>query len=172
MNRPLQTNRSRQSSYRLRRVQCVALRASLMLALTMLLGCGQNAPPATVEGTLRMNGKPLDNCLITFVPEPGQEVTGPHSTGLTDERGSYRLRLDDQTEGASIGWHRVIVQDLLVSTGVRRRDHGTVDKEIDETTPPPPVRRSRVPARYSSPKDTPLRKEAKPGQQVIDLDIR
>jgi len=143
-----------------------------MLALTVLLGCGQNAPLATVGGTLRVNGRPLDNCLITFLPEPGQEVTGPHSTGVTDDRGCYRLRLDDQREGASVGWHRVTVQDLSVSTGVRRRDHGTVDQEVDETTPPPPVRRSRVPARYNSPHDTPLRKEVKPGQQAVDLDIR
>lgn len=171
MNLPLRTDRSRQSSYRLRHVQCVALRTFLMLPLTLLLGCGQDAPPATVEGTLRINGKPLDNCLITFLSEPGQEVTGPHSTGVTDDRGCYRLRFDDQREGASIGWHRVTVQDLSVSTGVRRRDHGTVDQEVDETTPPP-VRRPRVPARYNSPKDTPLRKEAKPGQQVIDLDVR
>jgi hypothetical protein len=172
MNGCLQTNRSRQSSYRLHHVQWVALPAWLMLALPMFLGCGQDAPSATVEGTLRMNGKPLDNCLITFLPEPGQEMTGPHSTGLTDQRGYYRLRFDDQREGATVGWHRVTVHDLSVSTGVRRRDHGTVDEKMDETAPPPPVRRSRVPPRYSSPKDTPLRKEAKPGRQVIDLDIR
>jgi len=169
---PLQTNRSRQSWYRLHHVQYAALQAWLILALTMLLGCGQDAPRATVEGTLRVNGEPLDNCLITFLPEPGQEVTGPHSTGLTDERGYYRLRLDDQREGASVGRHRVTVQDLLVSTGVRRRDHGAVDREMDETMPPPPMRRSRVSARYNSPEETPLREEVKPGRQVIDLDIR
>ena len=172
MKRPLQTNRSRRSWCRLHHVQHVALQAWLMSALTMLLGCGRNAAPATVEGTLRVNGEALDHCLITFLPEPGREVTGPHSTGLTDERGHYRLRLDDQREGASVAWHRVTVQDLLVSTGVRRRDHGTVDQETDETTPPPPVRRSRVPARYNSPEKTPLREEVKPGRQVIDLDIR
>jgi len=142
-----------------------------MSALTLLLGCSQNAPPATVEGALCINGEALDNCLITFLPEPGQEVTGPHSTGLTDDRGYYRLRLDDQREGASIGWHRVTVQDLLISTGVRRRDHGTVDQETDETMPPPLVRRSRVPVRYNSPEETPLREEVKPGQQVIDFEL-
>lgn len=172
MNNPLQTNRSRQSWYRLHHVPRIALRAWLMSALTMLLGCGQNAPPATVEGTLRINGKPLDNCLIAFLPEPGQEVTGPHSTGLTDERGYYRLHLNDQREGASVGWHRVTVQDLLVSTGVRRQDHGAVDRKMDETMPPPPIRRSRVPAAYNAPEETPLREEVKPGQQAIDLDIR
>ena len=90
---------------------------------------------------------------------------------MTDRHGCYRLRCDSQQEGAAIGWHRVTVRDLSVSTGVRRRDHGTVDLEMDETAPPPPARRSRVAQRYTSPADTPLRKEVKPGHQVIDLDV-
>jgi hypothetical protein len=172
MSRPLHTNRRRRSSYPLDHAQRVALRTWVVLPLTLLLGCGQHALPATVEGTLRVNGKPLDNCLITFLPEPAQEVTGPHSTGLADQRGYYCLRFNDQRQGASVGWHRVIVQDLSVSTGVRRRDHGTVLEETEETASPPPVRRSRVPVTYSSPEDTPLRKKVKTGHQVIDLDIR
>jgi hypothetical protein len=145
--------------------------AGLVLALTMLFGCGRDSPPATVEGTLRLGGKPLDNCLVTFLPEPGQESNGPHSTALTDQQGSYRLRCDNQQDGAAIGWHRVTVQDLSVSTGVRRRDHGTVDAEMTEDAPPPPVRRSRVPEGYMSPATTPLRKEVEQGHQVIDLEI-
>jgi hypothetical protein len=145
--------------------------ARLALGLTMLLGCGRDAPPATVEGILRLRGKPLDNCLVTFLSELGQDAQGPHSTGLTDQQGFYRLRFDNQQEGAAIGWHRVTVQDLSVSTGVRRRDHGTVDAEIAENAAPPPVRRSRVPESYLSPRETPLRREVKPGHQIIDLDI-
>jgi hypothetical protein len=142
-----------------------------MLTVLVVTGCGQEAPPATVEGTLRLDGRPLDNCLITFLPEPGQEEATPHSTAVTDQRGSYRLRLADQREGASVGWHRVTVQDLSVSTGVLRRDHGTVDQQVDETDPPP-VRRSRLPESYSSPAATPLKEEIQPGPQVIDLEIQ
>jgi len=164
----------RQSGYcpnRLHHVRHVVLRSWLLLALPVLWGCGQSAPPATVEGTVRINGKSLDHCLITFLPESGQEVTGPHSTGVTDARGYYRLRLPDQREGASVGRHRVLVQDLSVSTGVCRRDHGRVDQEIEQTTPPAPTRRSRVPARYNSAEGTPLRRDVKPGRQVFDLEL-
>lgn len=90
---------------------------------------------------------------------------------MTDKNGSFRLRRDDQGEGAATGWHRVTVQDMSVSTGVLRRDNGKVDEEMDKSTPPPPVRRSRLPQRYLSPNDTPLRKEVKAGHQVIDVDI-
>lgn len=152
-------------------VRLVLETACLAIALTPLLGCGRNSPPATVEGNLRLNGKPLDNCLVTFLPEPGQGTKGSHSAGVTDRRGAYRLRFDNQQEGAAVGRHRVTVQDLSASTGVVRRDHGTMDEHTNESTPPPPVRRSRVPEQYMSPRDTPLRKEVKAGHQVVEVDI-
>ena len=141
----------------------------LALALTLLLGCVQNAPPATVEGTLRLNGKPLDNCLVTFVPEASQGTK--YSTGLTNQQGTFRLRDSNQQEGAALGWHRVTVQDMSVSTGVHRRDNGPVDAEANPAQPPPPVQRSRVPGKFVPLTETPLRQDLKPGQQVIDLDI-
>ena len=171
MNVPPHVGLTRRCAPRGVHVWLVWRAACLALALTPCFGCGRQAPPASVEGTLRLDGKPLDNGLITFLPEPGQEGNRPYSTAMTDRHGCYRLRCDSQQEGAAIGWHRVTVRDLSVSTGVRRRDHGTVDLEMDETAPPPPARRSRVAQRYTSPADTPLRKEVKPGHQVIDLDV-
>jgi len=144
----------------------------LAIALAILPGCSREPPPATVEGTLRLNGKPLENCLVTFLPEPGRGAQGPRSLGLTDSQGAYRLRRDNQQEGAATGWHRVTVQDLAVSSGILRRDHGAVDADVKENSPPPPVRRSRVAPRYLSPNDTPLRHEIQPGHQAIDLDLK
>jgi hypothetical protein len=53
-------------------VRFVLKTTGLAIALSPLFGCGRNPPPASAEGTLRLNGKPLDNCLVTFLPEPGQ----------------------------------------------------------------------------------------------------
>ena len=145
----------------------------LALASTILVGCGSEEPQATVQGTLRLKGKPLDNCLVTFLPENRQqEDRGPHSSGLTDGQGNYRLRTDNQEEGSAVGPHRVTVQDLSVSTGVRRLDHGTVDAEQTDRSPPRPPQRSRVPSKYTSPATTPLLLEVRPGEQTIDLDVR
>jgi len=145
----------------------------ILLAAVVIAGCGSEEPEATVEGTLRFNGKPLDNCLVTFLPESRQkEDHGRHSSGLTDAQGHYRLRSDDQREGSAIGPHRVTVQDLSVSTGVRRLDHGTVDADGGDRSPPRPAQRSRVPAKYASLANTPLQYEIKPGDQTIDLDLR
>jgi hypothetical protein len=143
----------------------------LLVFLTLAVGCGQSKPPAKVEGTLRLDEKPLDNCLVTFLPEPGEESEHLHATGLTDAQGCYRLCRDNQREGVFVGRYRVVVQDLSVSSGMRRKDHGTVDLESKETGPPPPVRRSRVRQRYLSPDTTPLRIEVHPEHQVIDLEL-
>ena len=143
------------------------------LVLTGVAGCGSEEPAATVDGTLTLGGRPLDNCLVTFLPEAKQDgAPGPHSTGLTDGQGCYRLRCADQREGAAVGPHRVTVQDLSVSTGVRRRDHGTIDMEQNDDKPSPPVRRSRISKEYVSPASTPFHFEVKPGHQTIDLEIR
>ena len=151
---------------------CVySTRPVIIVCLILVAGCEHSDPPAMVEGTLRLEGKPLDHCLVTFLPEPGADTESHASTGLTDAQGRYQLCLDNGQAGASAGWHRVIVQDLLVSSGMRRRDHGTIDLESKETGPPPPVRRSRVDLRYLSPEATPLRLEVKQGQQVIDLEL-
>ncbi len=152
-------------------VRLLLATAWLAIALAPLPGCGGSSPPAIVEGTLRLNGKPLDNCLVTFLPEPGQEAQGLRSSALTDKDGSFCLRQDDQREGASTGWHRITVQDMSVSTGVIRRDNGKVDEVVEKIAAAPPVRRSRVPQQYMSPKDTPLRRELTAGKQVIELEI-
>lgn len=144
----------------------------LAMALTPLAGCGHAVPAATVEGTLQCQGQPLDHCLVTFLPAAGSDAGGRHATGLTDQRGAYRLQFDDQQEGATIGWNCVTIQDLTMSTGVRRRDNGTVDADVQDTSPPPTARPSRVPESYMSLTRTPLRKEVKPGHQVIDLEIK
>ena len=144
----------------------------LLLLMPFGTGCADKPLPATVEGTLQMKGKPLDNCLVTFFPEsPTDEGAALHSTALTDAKGTFILHSADQREGASLGRHRVTVQDMSVSTGVRRRDHGTIDMEEDDQ-PPPPVRRSRISKRYLSIESTPLRVEITPGHQTIELEVK
>lgn len=141
------------------------------LALTLCLGCGSDTPPATVEGTLRLHGKPLDHCLITFVPEPGKETDRLlYSTGVTDQYGHYHLQFNIQEKGATTGWHCVTIQDLSASSGTPRRDHGT--REMEAQKAGVAARASRVRRRYLSIKETPLRKEIKRGHQVIDLNMR
>jgi len=151
------------------RFMLVTVNIPCVLALATILGCSPPTPEATVEGTLRMAGRTLDNCLVQFLPEAPAGQTRPHATGVTDGQGRFVLRLPDQRLGASAGRHRVLVQDLSASTGIPRIDNGAVDSRQ------PPERKrarpSRVPAKYGSAL-TPLQVEFRPGPQVVDLEIK
>jgi hypothetical protein len=123
-------------------------------------GCG-GSTLSPVEGTLKMNGKPLANVQVEFLPE----ANGPRSTGVTDQEGRYRLRTDDQRTGALVATHRVVLTDLQI---------------FDDSSPAPgekgkrdilPVRPSRLPPRYANIANTPLKKQVQSGPNAIDLEV-
>jgi hypothetical protein len=124
------------------------------------LGCGASAPRGDVEGTVRRQGKPLANVLVSFVPDVDAQTTGVRAAGVTDADGRYRLRGEDRQPGVGVGNFRVVIEDLNVNALPRSPD-GTLLQQ-------PPV---RFDPRYGSPLKTPLRKQVQPGNQVIDLDL-
>lgn len=76
-----------------------------LLAL-MLLGCGQKGPAtATVSGTIKLNGEPVEGAVVLFQPV-GE---GRSSRGLTDANGRYTLTYTADQKGALIGEHIVSV---------------------------------------------------------------
>ena len=63
-----------------------------------------------VEGTLLLDGVPLPGALVEFVPDVPQGTKAPSSTGVTDEKGYFRLtRSDNHSPGAVVGKHHVII---------------------------------------------------------------
>ena len=144
--------------------------ASVGILFALTIGCGPPAPPATIEGTVRLHGKALENCLVTFLPDSNQGTGGVlYSAGKTDTEGHYRLRSNTQQRGTVMGWHHVTIQDLSASSGTPRRDHGST--EIEATKSGGAMRPSRIRTCYQSPASTPLRVEIKSSHQVVDLDL-
>jgi hypothetical protein len=82
-----------------------------------LAGLGCNQGPVyemnkDVRGTLTLDGKPLANVNIQFVPEPKASQPNlqcPLSMGVTDEKGNFELACDNGKPGAVIGRQRVVV---------------------------------------------------------------
>jgi hypothetical protein len=133
----------------------VNLSRRLLPGLIALLGagCGGGGPTfAEVEGTVRLNGKPIDKVMVEFHPEIG--IEGPRSSGITDAKGHYALTAETgKARGAVVGKHRVLLRD----TGFA--------PFLGQMT-------SRTPRVYSTVQYTPLRAEVKPGpRQTIDLDM-
>lgn len=119
-----------------------AARASFAVIGTVLAiataGCGgSEVDLGTVSGIVTMDGKPLPQALVRFVPESG----GRASSSVTDEEGKYNLLYTARVEGALVGPAKV-----TITTG---------DPEMSKQYP------ETVPARYNE--ETTLQVEVEPG---------
>jgi hypothetical protein len=132
----------------------------LLLGLLALAGCRSEAPRGEVEGTVRCDGRPLVNVLVTFLPDADSGASGGRSSAVTDAQGRYQLRGEDGRRGTVAGWYRVIVEDMAVYAAPRDREGSLLRR--------PPA---RFPPRYGDPLQTPLRKEVQGESQTIDLNL-
>jgi hypothetical protein len=129
----------------------------LFLAASLLIGCG-GPKITTVTGTVTLNGQPLANALVNFQPlGEGKVEPGPGSTGRTNEKGEYALKIIGGGNGAVVGKHRVAIYAAL--------DDGKTRPNEDRRTRQP----ERVPAQYNV-KST-LTFEVKPGKNVADFSL-
>lgn len=78
-----------------------------VFVLALNFGCGGRELPelAPVEGTVTLDGKPVPNVMVQFLPENG----GRPSTGTTDDQGHYELTYVAGEEGARLGRNKVEV---------------------------------------------------------------
>lgn len=154
--------------------------ALLSALLCCAVGCKNEKEYGEVEGAVTLEGKPLANVEVVFLPDPEKGSSGRRSIALTDAQGRYRVTSDAGRAGAPVGFHRVCVNDLLarpprtgnpavVTDGNPAAPAGTT------TAPAKPQRPSgwRFPIEYGSATATPLRDiEVRAGTQTIDLRIK
>jgi hypothetical protein len=82
-------------------------RCCLLTIALLLLGCGGNGDRpklGLVSGKVTLNGQPLKNVEISFIPEKGRP-----SYGQTDGEGNYNLDYIRNIKGAKIGKHTIHV---------------------------------------------------------------
>jgi hypothetical protein len=103
-----------------------------VLALTAA-SCSSGGPDiAYVSGRVTMDGKPLPNATVVFVPANGRP-----SGATTDEDGNYVLNYTEGRQGAIPGESTVRILTMR-------------DADRDENGQPIPGRPETVPARYNS----------------------
>ncbi len=79
---------------------------AICLALCAFVGCGSDGPElAEVTGTVTVDGKPVPNAVLTFIPSAGTT-----SYGKTDAQGKYKLMFTDSKSGAMLGTHNVEIE--------------------------------------------------------------
>jgi len=138
--------------------------------LITAIGCG---PPGRglrvefVEGTVTLDGQPLDGVLITFIPV--NEGDGTESAlGRSNERGVYRLSSmnGDPERGAVAGEYRITASKVFVDDpmeGMSTQEAAASGLEVTHT--------EVLPAIYRDRKNTPLSATVNKGRNKIDLEL-
>lgn len=161
----------------------IAFPCLFVLVLPVMIGCEREIPYGSVEGVVTLDGKPLTDAEVVFMPDPAKGAKGRRSVALTDKNGRYRITSDAGKDGAPVGFHRVIINDMLLGApgSLRPAEHpeGEQKGPLGTTAPPEDPaagsnkKKSRFPVAYSNANDTPFRDiEVKPGEQTIDLPLK
>ncbi len=104
-----------------------------LLILLASIGCDSGPPIATVQGTVTLDGKPLEGAVVNFAPEAGGRPAG----GTTDAAGKYVLNFSEGRNGAIPGKNNV-----QIST--------RADPYMDVDNKPVKGRPEMVPMEYNS----------------------
>jgi hypothetical protein len=122
--------------------------AGMLILAVACSGCGESGPEiASVEGKVTLDGQPLPDAAVVFIPENGRPAGA-----RTDEQGNYVLNFTEGREGAIPGKNRV-----QISTA---RDPGeTADGQ------PRPAVPEKIPLIYNA--NSELEFTVKPGEKNI-----
>jgi hypothetical protein len=131
---------------------CVFFAALVVLSLT---GCGERrSGTAIVRGKVTLNGKPVPNGTVNFIPE-----MGPSATGEIQPDGSYTLTTYKPGDGAVLGAHKVVIVAMADNAGMLPEARSPL---------PPPI----VPVKYTSPATTDLTAQVEDKENTIDFDLK
>lgn len=138
----------------------------LLGSLLWLAGCGE-PPMQSVNGTVRLDGKPVANCKVGFFPDVEKFDTKKHGFGfgVTDAEGNFEVQHPQGETGIWAGDYKVTFVAWVDRSG----------KPLDIFIKPSEVEggvMNLFPAEYEEPSLTPERVTVTSGENVFDFDIR
>jgi hypothetical protein len=117
----------------------------------VLAGCGGSRDDlARVRGTVKLDGQPLADALVEYVPQGEKGIV---SMGRTNASGNYDVMATRTAAGASVGVNKVRITTYEIL------DEGGKQRVVKE----------RVPTKYNS--ATELTVTVKPGGNKFDFDL-
>ncbi len=141
-----------------------SLRAvSVGLLFVLLGGCGSD-DLATVQGLVTLDGQPLAEVEVQFIPDIEQDTVGPPISAYTDQFGRFQT-VNDSRGGMVAGTYRVCINDaraMMPGGGMDATSGEPVENGPSRSAPV----RVRVPQHYSDVNRTPFRDlRIEPGEQ-------
>jgi len=137
----------------------------LMIAAVFVVtpsGCHRNALPlARVRGTVTLDGKPLTQGSVHFMPDNAKGTRGPMALGGIGADGKFVLTTFKTGDGAQVGFHRILVncwKAVSLDPGNRQG---------------PPLAKSLIPEHYNDEITSGLLAEVKAGiQNEFTFDLK
>lgn len=125
----------------------------IAMALGWMSGCGgSGAGLVPVSGTIKLDGQPLGQAQILFVPiaatTADAELASVQSAGVTDAQGKYQLLTLDHGPGAVPGKHKV---EVTMPKGAGGADPKAAQYEnvLEDMSTKAQAALDRIPARYN-----------------------
>lgn len=139
-----------------------------------LAGCGEGLPSFSdvtpVTGTVKLNGSPLADADVQFVPDfvPPESFLG--STAKTDANGKYEL-MTGKSKGTIPGKFKVTVSKFADKNGNPIKIDTSTGMDLEQLKASGEAV-EMIPTKYSHPIETELRAEVVKGQALVkDLDL-
>jgi hypothetical protein len=144
--------------------------AGLLMAAA---GCGSGRGTVPVEGIVTLDGQPLENAAVSFVPAKGRPATAQ-----TDAAGKFKLMTFAPGDGAAPGPYKVGVSKMEAPAAPSGNVASTSpDGKTMLSGPssmrggPPPQPKSLVPSKYLNPNTSELTVEVKAGMEPVKLEL-
>jgi hypothetical protein len=139
-------------------------RALCLLLLVFALGCGSRTSP--VAGVVLLDGQPLVNASIQFVPDG----SGRDATGTTNERGEFAMSTFEPRDGVVPGSYKVVISPPLGEADATQYQSAG-DAMSAAATKPRPAPKSTFPQQYTSAGQTPLTQQVPIGKPKLTLEL-
>jgi hypothetical protein len=141
----------------------------ILFGISTLVGCSKGPTIAEVEGTLKLDGKPVPNVRIMFMPDPQKGTVGAISCGFSDEQGHFTLTYEDERPGAVVGWHKVVLLNGSINLYRTPRNGRRDDDDPVLKIKPKAKTGPKVPEKYATAAKTPMEMEVKPTKNALEL---
>jgi hypothetical protein len=166
----------------LRKISFQLLPCLLVIALVGCRGGVSGAKPVKSDGSVTLDGAPVDGAIVTF--EPNDISNGRPATGRTDSKGNFALTTYNTGDGALPGSYIVLVTKPETSTGsgpqsgnpdevkkfLQKGGYLEMVKKAEKGEKAAKTKATGIPKAYTSKTTTPL-KQTIPASGRIKIDL-